>query len=352
MAGVSPATVSNVFSGRKPVAEALTKRVRLAARELKYEADRAASQLRSGRARVVAILVPDLDNPFYTAVISAVEDRARQDGYEVIVASSREDEATESSRLSALLAWRPAGLVVSSSSDRFAGHALLDRAGTPYVLADREPHRLTADTISIDGETAGAIGAAHLLERGHDKVLVAASTLKIGNMRERCAGVAQEFRRYGLAAPEVVELGLDFEAAVKALRRWFDRSDPPTAILALTNFTTLGALTVLAERGLPVPERVSLIGFDDYSWMRARITPLTAIRQPVGQMGRLIWERLGARIGGDLSPPERFKLACDLMVRSSTAIATNGANVRRRDVRAGADTGVLRTGSAEERLPI
>ena len=136
-AGVSPATVSNVFGGRKPVADALAQRVREAARTLGYQADRAASLLRSGRARIVAIVVPDLDNPFYTAVISAVEDRARRDGYEVFVASTREDVANEGGRLSALLAWRPAGVVVISTSDRFPGRTLLEQAGTPYVLADR-----------------------------------------------------------------------------------------------------------------------------------------------------------------------------------------------------------------------
>ena len=155
-------------------------------------------------------------------------------------------------------------------------------------------------------------------------MLIAASTLKIGNMRERCAGAVQRFRSNDVE-PAVVELGLNFDEAIVALRRWFERSDCPTAVLALTNFTTLGALAVLAERGLRVPEQVSLIGFDDYSWMRARVTPLTAIRQPVDEMGRMIWERLSARIGGDQSPPVRIRLSCELMVRASTAPSSGAA---------------------------
>lgn len=317
-AQVSPATVSNVFGGRKPVAAPLAERVRVAAGALGYQADRAASLLRSGRSRVIAILVPDLDNPFYTAVISCVEDHARRDGYEVFVASSRENIANETSRLSTLLAWRLAGVVMISTSDRFPGRKLLDQAGTPYVLADRPTNRMTADTITTDGTEAGAIGAAHLAELGHRNLLVAASTLKIGNMRERCAGAVERFRAQGGTA-EVVELGLGFDQALATLRRWLDRHPCPSAVLALTNFTTLGVLAALGERGMLVPEEVSVIGFDDYAWMRARVTPLTAIRQPVDDMGRLIWERLSARIGGDHSDPVRVNLPCELMVRASTS---------------------------------
>lgn len=333
-AGVSPATVSNVFGGRKPVAALLAGRVRDAARALGYQADRAASLLRSGRARIIPIIVPNLDNPFYTAVIAAVEDRAQQGGYEVFVASSREDVANENSRLAVLLAWRPAGVVVISTTDKFPGRKLLEQAGTPYVLADRPTDRLFADTITIDGRAAAESGAAHLLERGHQRVLIAASTLKIGNMRERCAGAVDLLQSHG-ATPEVAELGLSSDEATIRLRRWLERHACPTAVLALTNFTTLGALSALAERGLGVPEKVSLIGFDDYSWMRARVTPLTAIRQPVDEMGRIIWDRLSLRMSGDRSPPVRIGLPCELMLRSSTAICPSTAARDERRTRGG-----------------
>ena len=99
------------------------------------------------------------------------------------------------------------------------------------------------------------------------------------------------------------------------------RNPQPTAIQALTNFTTLSALTTIAERGLRLTDDISLIGFDDYTWMRARATPLTAVAQPVREMGQIIWERLSARIKGDLSPAEHILLPCELKVRASTAPA-------------------------------
>ncbi len=124
LAGVSAATVSNVLTGRKPVSSALARKVEAAVEALSYRVDPLASMLRSGEAKIVAILVPDLDNPFFTSIVSAVEQRLGDASYEVIVASSHGDEATERSKLRAMLAWRPGG------SDR---RALFRRVSGPRL---------------------------------------------------------------------------------------------------------------------------------------------------------------------------------------------------------------------------
>ena len=132
-----PATVSNVLTGRKPVSPKLAKKVEAAVKALDYRADPLASMLRSGDAKIVAVLVPDLDNPFFTSIVSAVEQCLGKDFYEVIVASSHGDEAVERSKLKAILAWRPAGLIVIPCSDEFPGRDLIEASKTPHVIADR-----------------------------------------------------------------------------------------------------------------------------------------------------------------------------------------------------------------------
>jgi LacI family transcriptional regulator len=319
MAGVSPATVSNVLTGRKPVSAKLAKKVEAAVKALDYRADPLASMLRSGEAKIVAVLVPDLDNPFFTSVVSAVEQCLGQDSYEVIVASSHGEVSVERSKLKAILAWRPAGLIVVPCSDDFPGRELIDSSKTPYVIADRVTGNPNADTVSVDNEDAGAIGARHLVDLGHRHILIAASTLSLANIRQRCSGASQVLRSRGLPEPAIVELGATTEGASRRLSDWLARNPHPTAIQALTNFTTLSALTTIAERGLRLTDDISLIGFDDYTWMRARATPLTAVAQPVREIGQIIWERLSARIKGDLSPAEHILLPCELKVRASTA---------------------------------
>ncbi len=319
MAGVSLATVSNVLTGRKKVSAELAARVKAAVEALNYRADPLASLLRSGDPRMVAVLVPDLDNPFFTAIVSAVERCAGKDNYEVIVASSCGEDSMERAKLKAILAWRPAGLIVIPSSDAFAGRDLLEASGTPYVMADRVAGAADADTVSIDNEETGAAGARHLMELGHRHILVAASSLRLENIRQRCAGAASALRAEGLDEPVVIELGLSTETGCRLLSEWFARSPAPTAVLALTNFTTLTVLMAAAERGLHIPEDLSLIGFDDYAWMRARNTPLTAIAQPVGEIARAAWEGLNRRIKGDRSPAAHVRLPCELHARASTA---------------------------------
>jgi LacI family transcriptional regulator len=319
LAGVSPATVSNVLTGRKPVSPKLARKVEAAVEALDYRADPVASMLRSGDARIVAVLVPDLDNPFFTSVVSAVEQRLGKDRYEVIVGSSRGDESMERSKLKAIMAWRPAGLIVIPCSDEFPSRDFIEASKTPHVIADRVTDNLTADTVSLDNEEAGRLVARHLIDLGHQNILIAASSLSLANIRQRCEGAAQVFRFHGLRDPAILELGFDIEAGSRKLSEWFKRHSPPTAIQALTNFTTLTALVTIAEHGLRMPQDISLVGFDDYTWMRARATPLTAIAQPVREMGRILWERLSARIKGDDSGAKHVLLPCELKLRDSTA---------------------------------
>ena len=323
MAGVSPATVSNVLTGRKRVSAKLVKKVEAAVKALDYRADPRASMLRSGEAKIIAVVVPDLDNAFFTSVVSAVEQCLGPEAYEVIVASSHGEEEVEKSRLKAILAWRPAGLIVIPCSDAFPGRDLIESSETPYVIADRVTGNLSADTVSVDNEDAGAIGARHLIELGHKDLLIAASSLSLANIRQRCSGATEAMRSRGLPEPAIVELGFSIDEASARLSKWFDENPPPTAIQALTNFTTLSVLTTLAERGLRMPRDMSLIGFDDYAWMRARATPLTAIFQPVRDMGRALWDTLSARITGDLSPAKHVLLPCEIRVRASTGPVHN-----------------------------
>jgi len=319
-AGVSPATVSNVLGGRRTVSAALAERVLSAASDLDYRVDPAASRLRSGRARAACVLVPDLTNPFFAELVGAMEAAARQDRYDLIVASSGGDPELERARLKALIAWRPAGMLVVPCDDSFAGRALLVEAGIPFVVVDRVPDDVGADAVLVGNEEAAAEGMRHLLALGHRRIVLVASTLALGNMRARCAGAAEAWREAGQAGePEILETGFSVEAAAGMIADRLRRNPRPTAVFALNTAVTLGALAALSAAGLRAPSDVALLGFDDYAWMRVASPPVSAIRQPVGAMGEAAWKRLAARLRGEAAPPCRLRLACTLEVRASTA---------------------------------
>jgi LacI family transcriptional regulator len=326
-AGVSIATVSNVFSGNKPVNADLRQRVKKAVRELSYQVDRAASQLRSGHAKVVGVLVPDLDDVFFTSLVSQLEVLAQKDGYDILVASSRDDIRLEQSRLRTLLAWRPSGLIAVPCSDAIPSVLKREVGRLPMVFADRvSPAGSVVDTVTADNRDAGEIAARFLLSQGHKTIVLAASSLAISPIRERVAGASDLIRAEIDREPAVVELGSNAERGAEVLVHWLERHARPSAVIALTNVTTLSTLTALARLRMDIPEPVSVIGFDDYPWMSARKTGLTAIRQPIKDMAAVAWQQLRKRMSGDPSVPLHIVLKTSLQVRDSVlALDLRGA---------------------------
>src|SRR5688572_28575785 len=261
-ARVSIATVSNVLSGNKPVNADLQQRVRKAARELSYQVDRAASQLRSGQAKVVGVLVPDLDDVFFTSLVSQLEVLAQKDGYDIIVASSRDDEALQQSRLRTLLAWRPSGLIAVPCSDKVPDGLESEVGRLPMVFADRvPPEGSLVDTVAIDNREAGEIAARHLLSLGHTNILLAASNLAISPIRERIKGASELIRARCTCEPTILELGSNAERGASVFLHWLERHPCPTAVIALTNVTTLSKLWALARLRIDIPDPVSVVGF-------------------------------------------------------------------------------------------
>jgi LacI family transcriptional regulator len=288
--------------------------------------DRAASQLRSGQTKVVGVLVPDLDDVFFTSLVSRLEVKAQDDGYDVIVASSRDNPELEHSRLRALLGWRPSGLIAVPCTDEIPSILADEAHRLPMVLADRVAADSTfADAVTIDNFEAGEIAASHLAAMGHRQVVIAASCLSFAPIRERVRGADNVLRQEFGQRANVVELGSNSERGAQIFADWLDRNPHPTAILALTNVTTLAVLSALASRRIDMPEQISLIGFDDYTWMSARKTAVTAVRQPVDDMAKTLWDRLRARIGGDDTCPRRIELNTSLQIRDSVRDLRPGA---------------------------
>lgn len=316
-AGVSTATVSNVFTGRKAVNAALESRIRELAESMGYRPNRAAADLRSGRSRVVTMLVPDLADPHFTALITEVESLAGADGFELLVANAKNDVGTERRRLSALLAWQPAGLILVPCTDHLPPPLDAAALPVPTVIADRGAEAEGVDSVRIDNAEAGGLAARHLLSLGHRRLLLAASDQRLQAIRARCEGARRIIEAVGGEAI-IVELGSDPEQGTRRLHEQLDRAPLPSALIAVTDMTTLAVLTCLAERQLDPGHDLSLVGFDDYPWMRARRRPITAVAQPVAAMAGAIWDRLRRRMDGNDDPPSATVLHCELRQRAST----------------------------------
>lgn len=317
-AGVSASTVSNVLLGQKKVRQASHDQVMRAVAELGYTVDPAASHLRTGRSRIVGMVVPSLENPFFTAMVAAVERLCQRDGYELVVASSAEDAGIEAARVRALLTWRPAGFIILPFAPQLAMRSRLEAAGVPFVVADRAVQGEACDFVEIDNEEAGRLAAEHLASLGHRRIAVCAPALDVLNIQERIRGVAGVLATLGAPAPEQIATGrgMPTDGSELALDQVLSRV---TAVIALTNTATLQVLAALARTRRSVLADVSLVGFDDYAWMAVAQPSITAVRQPVAAMGESIWATLRDRIKGVEGEARHRKHAAELVVRGSTA---------------------------------
>ncbi len=329
MAGVSTATVSNVYSGKKAVNEKLAKRVRDTGDKLGYKVNRLASQLRSGKNNIIGVLVPDLADPFFISIITKLEELAQSSGYEIIVANSNDNEKTEQGRLDALLSWQPAGLIIIPCTDVIPSQLRSKRSLPPFVVADRVFDMNISDSVTIDNREAGTIAAGHLIQLGHRNLLLAASSLNIYPIRERCQGAEETAAQSG-ATTNTVELGSKPFKGADILSRWLDRDNSPTAIIATNGMTTLAILACLAKHKIEIPAQISIVGFDDYLWMSARQTAITAVSQPNDDIAYAAWECLNARINGSSSARKRIVLSCSLIERDSTCPAAKKNRLTRR----------------------
>lgn len=315
-AGVSTATVSNVLNLRRNVAPTLAARVHTAVAELGYIADLGAARLRSRRSTVAGVVVPDIANPFFGAIVAELEEQARAAGYDLLVVSSGGDSATETARLRALLTWRPAGLIVMPCDDTTGARGFVRRVGVPMVIADRIPLERDCDVVGIDNHGEAAHATRHLMSRGYRRLLVVPSDLAIGNMAERVTGCREA--AHGGVEIEVLEAGAGVASARERIAARLAAGPRPDALLTLTNTATLGAVGAFAEHRLVSPRDIGLAGFDDDEWMRVVSPSITAVRQPTEAIGHAAWSRLMARIGGDNSPPLEVLLPCNLESRDST----------------------------------
>lgn len=319
-AGVSTATVSHVFSGKKRVNEDLSKRVRQTADRLGYTVDQVASQLRSRRTNIIAIMVPSLEDLFLNRFISLIEARAEDAGFQVIVSCSRDDIETEKKRLRALMGWRPSGLIIVPCVDTVPDCLMLEHPDVPTVAVDRvNPAFSKYDTVTINDFAAGGAIAGHLIDRSAKSILVLAANDKIYTQQERTRGIIGRIQETPSVSVDILVGGAAPEKAAQRLATWLEINPRPDALIGLTNGMTLAALSTFAEKQFSLPHDIMLAGFHDSLWMTARRVPITTVTQPVDAVAKSVWERLQNRVSGDTGPVQNVVFKSEIVMRSSTS---------------------------------
>ena len=318
-AGVSTATVSNVLRGARYVGPELEKRVRDAIASLDYRPNALAASLREGRSHTIGLAVPDITTGLFTAIVRRIEKRGACTDYQIILVDTEEDVASERERIAALIRRKIDGLIVIPCYDDSPVLEDLRRSKIPTILVDRgnDPE---FDSVLADNLPAAREGTRHLTSLGHRNIMLLASEAALSNIQGRILGYREALAEAGLSMFEnVVLAGANETDYVKpALDQLLTRERSPSAIFAVTQKMTTGALQAIAEAGLFVPNDISLLAFDDCEWFRSFRPFLSTVSQPADDFADHAWAMLMARLNNDRSPKLHKEVHCTLVVREST----------------------------------
>jgi DNA-binding LacI/PurR family transcriptional regulator len=312
-AGVSQSTVSLVFSGkgRGRVSEATQEQVRRCARELGYRPNVAAQALRLGASGAVALLVPDITNPFFSRVLRGAQRAAQAAGYTVALVDTANDRRWEAQTFEALRAGPVDGYLLFEVS---APEAL--GPDEHVVLMETEAPRRPSVRFDAEGGAAAAVG--HLVELGHRRVGHLAAAFDAPTFHLRAAAHRRVLAEAGVdpdAQPRArTAIGIDDarDAAGPLL------AERPTAVFCDDDLIAAGLYLAARERGLRIPRDLSVVGFDDMDFARVLEPPLTTVALDAEQLGATAFELLGMRMAGRRTR-KRVVLPAELLVRGSTA---------------------------------
>lgn len=323
LASVSVATASNALNSPARVSSELRARVQRAVDQLGYVPHAAAQSLRRSRAKLVALMVPNLRNPFFADLVEAVERLVFERGYSLLLYSSGEDVEAEIRHLNLLRSYRIDGLILAPAGRREPSHsATLAALKAPVVLIDRTLDGFAGDSVVLDNQMAGHLAGEHLVGLGHKRIGVILGTASVSAGRERLLGFKEALVSGGVVLDQglVREVGLRDSRAYDAALELLRRPDRPTAIFAGHSLVLLGVMKAMAELGLRCPGDLSLIAIDDFPWASAMQPTLTIVAQPVAEMAAASVDRLFDRIEGIEPGDDRLApMAPRLIVRESCA---------------------------------
>jgi len=328
-AGVSTATVSRVFSGAS-VSEERAKRVRATAAALGFSPNSIARSLRLQRSDVIALIIPDIENPFFTSLARGVEDAARGTGLAVVLCNSDEDVTREANYLQVAISQQMAGVVIAPASQKTTNLQPLLAKGIPVVAVDRRPHDTDIDAVMVDNRRGGRQATAHLADQGYQSIACITGPAGAWTADERLLGYTEEMQtrltNQGWSPRNctrhihkyVIRGNFRIDSGQQAMKSLLDMALPPDAVFVANNLMAIGAIEALRDAGINPPQ-FGLISFGDLPWARLLNPRLSVISQPAYQLGWSAAETLQDRIAGRQSPTRTIVLNTELIERESTA---------------------------------
>jgi LacI family transcriptional regulator len=318
-AGVSITTVSHVLNGTRHVNEMTVARVRAAIAHTGYRPNSIARALAGARTRSIGLAISGISNPYFMELVAAIESEAARNGHTLLLADTHDEPRKELEMVQELVLRRVDGLLLAPSAGA-EDHALkfLSTESVPVVLVDRLLP-VPIDQVGTENERPTIELVEHLAGLGHTRIGLIAGRKGLSTIEERITGYRIGLQRCGLPVDEaLIAYGAPgYEAARTAVHRVLDTAEPPTALIAANNSTTIRVLRALRERGLSVPRDIALVAFDDFEWSDLFHPRLTVIAQPSHEIGATAVQLLLSRLDEPGRTPQSIRLPPTFVHRES-----------------------------------
>lgn len=325
-AQVSVATVSRVLNNTAPVKESTREMIMAVIEKHQFQPNALARSLLKKETGTIAMILPDITNPFFPEVFWGAENVAREKRYTFFLCDTAGEHSRESEYLSILREKRVDGIIflggrinLTQCPPELSQEVIELAKHVPIVLVNGNLPRSGLHRIYTDEEEGAALATQHLLDLGHRRIAFLGGMEETSTTQMKLKAVRMKLKAHGLTLRKDWTLFHDFsiEGGRALMDRMLEQEERPTAVLCVNDFTAIGALKSAVEHGLRIPEDLSIVGFDNSPLSRAVIPELTTVSQNTNRLGELSVEMLHELISGG-NPRKRTVLPPQLVVRAST----------------------------------
>ena len=320
--GLSLATISRVFNNSDIVSDTTREKVLKAAKELDYQPNLTAAALRSGKSKIIGVIVPEINNPFFSSIINGIEQIAEQHDYRIIIAQSHESKFKEQVAIQSLIKLNVDGILISISQET-KGFPFLNKLESnkiPVVFFDRTPSEKNIKQVVLDDYGGAFIATEHLIQQGCRSILHIAGNQEISIYRERKKGFKSALLKYSLSYSEqgVIELEMNPTDDSKTLSNIINKN-PVDGMFIHGDECCIHVLTILKKLKVDVPKEIKLIGFGNLKFSTLTQPTISTIDQCDNEMGKSAAHALINTLQGSDITLKKV-LSPKLIIRESSAI--------------------------------
>ncbi|WP_038533152.1 LacI family DNA-binding transcriptional regulator [Formosa agariphila] len=321
---ITPSAVSRALHDHPRISDKTKTAVRKVAEELEYQPNHLASALRSGKSKLIGIIVAKTNSHFFSSVMESIEKELNKEGYNLIITQSNESYEKECRNIDALLQTQVDGIIASLANETvdFDYYHKIKQNGIPLILFDRGENDIGVDYIGIDDYASSNIIVNHLVEQGCKRIAHIAGYSHTRIYQNRIRGYKDALRKHKLPEDKdlLLEGSLSIEDGRAKMEELLKLPELPDAVYAAGDYAALGALQVMQEHNIKVPEQIALVGFSNEPFTSLVTPPITSIYQHNKEIGKLVAQQVLLRINDKNYKPVLHKIILEpeLIIRDSS----------------------------------